>query len=1405
MSSPATPGIIPFASELAKYFMDFLETDFHKIQSPKRKIQTRNSKNLQVCISLNKYKKFSPKAWKFIRDGFQVEPSFEIKKTEFTTTISKSLLDLIKSKISLLTQSDIDSLLQKFQTEIEVSLAKNKKNIPEATLASIDGITRILRESFIDQFVESLREPLEKHQTTSIDSIYQIEEELTVILLSSIEENVSAIINHILLETEYDEHSYLSNIFELDDLKNKLESYFSSFSSGDLFYEIAELFNNKALLENQEFYLYFCDISLKGTSFPLFYIPIAIEKTAAGFQISFDSLVYVHKKAVQFVIQNFNAEKEKNSNLRGFLDRIIHLSDQKVHFATLVDEGLKNLSTYFGLEPFIDIKNAEPQSSKSRTIGISNSCYIAIADKSDESLVNDYEEILDRLGQGDNTLASGFQVLVDDFITNNPLSVVSAVETDWDRLNVEERLVYESPVPLNEEQKLILSSLSKPDCKYISVQGPPGTGKSHTITAIVCDAVLNNKSVLVLSDKKEALDVVEDKITQTLNKVRTDKNFQNPILRLGQAGNTYSKILSNTSMIAIKEHYKVTRNEFGRIEETIDRAVDSLKKNIKDTVTAYSAIKIENISEVETLKKKLESSIDHIISIDISSDVFELLNSVRDKLQLLENNLSSENDGLKNTFRHFYAKDTSVDAFQHFLSVIKTTKELSKSRTDASNASLNFDLLDEQKIKDINSYVSSCLALKSDWFGYLFSGNQIKVLNDSFQRQVPNKLVKPHKGVSTLTKVVDLFDDAVSQTKKSEIQLGINPNIDSVTVHHSIMKHSFDLPEVDVIIEISDAVKSVKEFIRTNSDLASAFGISNSDVSTFIGSKLRAIDPDVFSDLRRYIHLRTSIETHFDEVPDQNYLNATSTIESLVTAKMTHKLDERVVDFYENSKNDAKTLATVISQKKKFDRDSFAKLKQSFPCILAGIRDFAEFIPLQADIFDIVIIDEASQVSIAQALPALLRGKKIVVLGDKKQFSNVKSTQARSDTNARYLNRLREVFVSVISTETVKLERLEKFNIKTSVLEFSDRISNYECMLKKHFRGYREIISYSSKHFYDNALQAIKIRSKPVSDVIKFEFVEHDGKIETTKNTNSIEVLAIVAEVERLSEVEPESSIAIITPHTNQQKVLVDAFSKHKNYEAFQKSQRLKIMTFDTCQGEERDIVLYSMVANPASDKLWGVFIKDLQSQDLEEDGKIKAQRLNVGFSRAKERIHFFLSKPIEEFTGSIGQALTHFQRILEDSTKLPDVGSTDPRSPMEAKVLEWIQETPFFKEHHTAIELHTQFPLGEYLKQLNPRYEHPKYVVDFLLIYLDEESKSHKVIIEYDGFEFHFESRDEINEFNWGEYHTEQHVYREKVLESYGYNFVRLNRFNLGEDPIESINNQFEKLLKKKTKPHLN
>ena len=71
-----------------------------------------------------------------------------------------------------------------------------------------------------------------------------------------------------------------------------------------------------------------------------------------------------------------------------------------------------------------------------------------------------------------------------------------------------------------------------------------------------------------------------------------------------------------------------------------------------------------------------------------------------------------------------------------------------------------------------------------------------------------------------------------------------------------------------------------------------------------------------------------------------------------------------------------------------------------------------------------VIIDEASQVSIAQAFPAILRAK-ILVMGDKKQFSNIKSNQAKNETNNEYLAGLKTSFNTNIGNNISEYKDLE--------------------------------------------------------------------------------------------------------------------------------------------------------------------------------------------------------------------------------------------------------------------------------------------------------------------------------------------------------------------------------------------
>jgi len=1400
-----------FIKEVAKYFMDFLETDFHKRKNPKRSIQFRSSNNLLVGLNLNKYPSFYNLAWKAINHAFDKNTLNTIQKGVYRTNIPKNLLDLVKLQTEKITSKQIIKIIELIADEVEKSATLHLKEYDQALTSSLDATAKVVKTELVLPFVSNLKKPLENLNLGDENNIYLMEEELTAVIVALLENKISEILKLILAKEKVDIAKHLKEVFELQDIKSNIHSFFDGFQVGDLFAEVYEMERNRTILDKQEFYFYFCDITFNNAKFPIFYIPFGIEKQNDSLTFEFDSQVYINKKALEYITQEYNQEKGKKGNLKSISERIIYLAQHQEDFRDVISEILSEITNFFELDKNIDLSNSENQIAKSFLVRTSNTCYLALFDKSDEALVNDYEEILKLLIAGDSVLAGAFNKLIDDFIHKNPQPFNPSVEEEWDDTETSDRLVFNSPIPLNSEQLQILSAIRKDDCKYIIVEGPPGTGKSHTITAIVFDFILKNQSVLVLSDKKEALDVVEDKITETMNNVRFDKNFQNPILRLGKTGSTYSQILATTSVENIKTHHRAVKKDYGTLKSDIEKSGNTLKEDLQAEILAYEEIDLKEIHELFDLESfysgkgfpiDINEALDQVESAIELEEFRKIFLSLRDKFIIDKE--EREKESYLFELLNFSINDfNDIANFQKYLWLLSflssSVAKIKETYGEGIDKLLKFEDFNDSSLEKLNNFILDYKKEKNWLFGYLFKKEKLENLDKEFKKSFNlARQIKPHKNLDEIKVIYGIYQFALELKNKLDEKYQIN--FDYLKFIHQTIKDDTLLSVLNNLTQIGDDLKFLNTNLGKYPNTIEKLKIDLSSFKTFCANELVKIsDPD-FDRLIRFINLKQKIEKDFKNIPILNYASQKKNIEALVTAQMTFLLDGRLIDFYENNKATAKALRDIIRTKQRFPKDEFLKLKEAFPCILAGIRDYAEYIPLEPEIFDLVIIDEASQVSIAQAFPALLRAKKILILGDKKQFSNVKTAQARTDTNREYLNNLRDCFVKNVSSEGTNLVKLGKFNIKTSILEFFEFITNYNAQLLKHFRGYKEIISYSNKYFYQDSLQVMKIRGKAIDEVIKFSFIKHDGKKELAQNTNSLEVDFIISELKKLKKIDSNQSVGIITPHTNQQKLLVELISKLPEKDYYYDKLKLKIMTFDTCQGEERDIIFYSMVATEEDDHLWGVFIKDLNDVDIEEDGKIKAQRLNVGLSRAKETMHFILSKPLEKYNGSIGEALRHYSFILSEAKKERSISETDEKSKMEPEVMNWFYQTDFWKKNKDSIEFIPQFELGKYLKQLDKTYNHPRYKVDFLLVYKDETYREHKIIIEYDGFREHFQDIDEINEFNYQDYYTDAHIYREKVLESYGYKFLRINKFNIGNDPILMLNERIGNLIQNST-----
>ena len=1397
--TPAHPLL--FFKEVAKYFMDFLETDFHKRHTPKRAVRFRNADNLLTGLQLTKYSTFNSILWRAIRSGFSNGLN-HIGKGEYRTSIPKNLLELVHLQVRKISSDQISGVLAKIAGDLEQVAILHVKEYDQAVSLAIESATDHIRADIVKPLLDTVEKPIQNLDLGDENNLYIIEEEIVEVLVQLLSDKLSEVLRLLIAKQEVDIVRELSPFFELADVRSKFNSFFDDLQVGDLFIELYEMERNRAILDKQEFYLYFCDITFDKAKYPIFYIPFSVERAVDALHLTFDSQVYINKRALEYIVQQVNEAEGRAGNLQTTAERIIYLAQHQQDFRAVLETMLNELCHFFQLDKTLDLTLPSIQIARSQTVRLSNTCYFALFDKSDEALVNDYEEILKLLASGiDNPLAGAFNKLIEDFITKEPCSFNAAVEEEWDSVAPSDKLVFKSPIPLNSEQRQILAALGKDGCKYLTVEGPPGTGKSHTITAIVFESILNDRSVLVLSDKKEALDVVEDKITETLNRVRFDRNFQNPILRLGRTGNTYNQILSAAAFENIKTHYRAVRKEFENIADEIGKHEASLKEDIEAEIVSYGDVETGEIRELEELDAHFSIDACPVDIVEVADtqegpkqleDLMSLCIRLRELITTRSANPAVY--GMLKILGCSVEDGLGASEFGRALKHAAATKTvIDKVGSGPNLGSIKvFSRFSTEGLPVLRSYLSRYQAEKTPVFGYLFKRAKLAQLDAEFQQVFILSVANPpHAILRALTSAAATLTQINAQID------AVAPGQGMLTAVHACLTNDEFASAIEFLASLAGDYEYHRDHVAPSlPTTAGKLKINFADLGSLCDNVLTSMPEEEFNQLLRYAELRWKVGDAFASIPSVNYPSGLREIEQLSTVEMTYQLDGRVIEFYENNRATAKTLREIIRTKQRFPKEEFGKLRKAFPCILAGIRDYAEYIPLEAEAFDLLIIDEASQVSIAQAFPALLRAKKVLILGDKRQFSNIKAAQARTETNREYLSNLEVSFRTNVSRDLTKLVKLQKFDIRTSILEFFEFISNYHTQLVKHFRGYKELISYSNKFFYHNSLQVMKIRGKPIEAVLKFSTVTCDAEPQGTENTNRAEVDHIISELQKLKEQKATPSVGIITPHTNQQKLLMESISRLPDKDYYFDALKLKIMTFDTCQGEERDLIFYSMVATDKDDRLWGVFTKDLEHVDLEEQGQIKAQRLNVGFSRAKECGHFVVSKGLEEFRGSIGEALRHYWNVLEEAKKEHTAAEVDQRSAMEPLVLTWFYQTPFWEENKDRAELIPQFEIGKYLKQLDRTYSHPLYRVDFLLVYHAGPGQDKKIIIEYDGFREHFEDLPFVGSANYREYYSEDDVYRQKVLESYGYRFVRINKFNVGANPIETLDQRMREAL---------
>jgi hypothetical protein len=397
----------------------------------------------------------------------------------------------------------------------------------------------------------------------------------------------------------------------------------------------------------------------------------------------------------------------------------------------------------------------------------------------------------------------------------------------------------------------------------------------------------------------------------------------------------------------------------------------------------------------------------------------------------------------------------------------------------------------------------------------------------------------------------------------------------------------------------------------------------------------------------------------------------------------------------------------------------------------------------------------------------ILRAKQVLVFGDKYQYGAVSAVNVNRRYGGAYFKTIIDDYVreynrtiseqdqaKLIEDETREIledeltvntpirdsqlaahkEWLKAFGIRMSTLDFCQEIRNYHTSLEEHFRSFAEIIDYSNEFFYRPAqipLVVNRLRTKPIDAVLRFIRVETKGR--SGKNVNLDEIEAIRQDIESLTSEGFRGTIGIITSF-REQRSRAEQYLRQKlpNFHRLKEENQLSIWFVGDVQGEERDIVYYSFVQNKkhGSADLRTIYPTPGGTADKKES--LKMQRLNVGFSRAKDTIVFVHSMELDDYADSrLGDALKHYHTILEE-TRPKDHFIADEtifESPKEKELYILLTQTDFYREHREHLKIIPQFDIGKYIQQEFQKFI-PRYRVDFLLT-LADGGKEKSLILE--------------------------------------------------------------------------
>ena len=296
-------------------------------------------------------------------------------------------------------------------------------------------------------------------------------------------------------------------------------------------------------------------------------------------------------------------------------------------------------------------------------------------------------------------------------------------------------------------------------------------------------------------------------------------------------------------------------------------------------------------------------------------------------------------------------------------------------------------------------------------------------------------------------------------------------------------------------------------------------------------------------------------------------------IRQLLALKFNYRLQQSLLHHRKELQRFLSAIRARTSSKQTdlFSKINFDHLSQTFPVWLVSITDISHILPLRKEMFDLVIVDEATQCDMASVLPILQRGKQVVVAGDPKQLRHVS-----------FLSRHRQQQLAEKNGLSASLAGEYNFR-EHSLLDIVNRhlpSQSALVFLNEHYRSQPSIIQFSNQYFYHDQLRIMT--AQPQNEQVQHVRLERLPGSRNEAGYNEVETNFVLEKISEIVDTELHlsvtacQSIGVLSPFRQQTEYLRKQIAAKFDTELLDRHQIL-IGTPYTFQGEERDVMLISL------------------------------------------------------------------------------------------------------------------------------------------------------------------------------------------------------------------------------------